>query len=449
VGQPASLPSDAFVVLQGAAGLRAVVPDAERRGGNKRRAEHSVFVEIVRGKPPAELDRHWPDLLTRADEPNVFMQPQVIRASGSDSRTVSLLAWDNFGRERHLRGFWAFSIGKPQPSLVPVSALRAPPTGHAYLSAPVIDRGCLETVLHAMLDAIANATDLPKFIALESMSGAGATCEALTRVLAQRDGRFCRLDAKPRPLLMAGDKAEGYLEKAFSSTSRKKLRQRRRRLAEMGTLQTTVVSAPDTVGSAFETFLALELKGWKGQRGTAILNNPDEAAFARDLIADLAQAGDVSIHALELNGRPISMQIVLRAGNAVYTWKTAYDEALGDFSPGMLLFEDYSKAFLADPSILFADSCAFDDSGYMAAWTERKLVIDLWVDARRGGSALFAVAARLQRSYLPLRDAAKQAYRRSAVLQKLMRMATTAWRAPAKREGDTGANRAGPAVRAF
>lgn len=449
VGQPASLPSDAFVALQAAARLGVRLPDVDSHSECERRVERAVFVEIVRGKPPAELDRHWHDLLERADEPNVFMHPRVIRAAGSDRRIVTLIAWETSGRERRLSGLWAFSIGKPHLSLIPVTALCAPATDHAYLSAPVIDRDLLEIVLHAMLDAVAAAPDLPKFVALESMSGAGATYQALLRVLVRRDSRSCHLDAKPRPILMPAGNTASYMQAAFSSSSRKKLRRHRRRLGELGQLQTTFVQAASDVRPAFEAFLALEMKGWKGQRGTAILNNPNEAAFARNLVAALAQAGDAFIYALALDGRPVGMQVVLRAGATVYTWKTAYDEALSDFSPGMLLFEDYSKAFLADPSIVFADSCAFDDSGYMAAWTERKLMIDLWLDARRGGSALFAAVAGLQRSYLPFRDAAKQTYLRSSTLQKLLRSAAAARRTMQRRGGATTTGRAEHFMRAF
>ena len=38
----------------------------------------------------------------------------------------------------------------------------------------------------------------------------------------------------------------------------------------------------------------------------------------------------------------------MRAGAVAFTWKTAYDEQFHDFSPGMLLLEDYTAAFLAD-----------------------------------------------------------------------------------------------------
>ena len=51
------------------------------------------------------------------------------------------------------------------------------------------------------------------------------------------------------------------------------------------------------------------------------------------------------------------MQLVVRAGTAAFTWKTAYDERFRDFSPGMLLLEDYTAALLADERIAFADSC--------------------------------------------------------------------------------------------
>ncbi|MDE1974824.1 MAG: GNAT family N-acetyltransferase, partial [Hyphomicrobiales bacterium] len=136
---------------------------------------------------------------------------------------------------------------------------------------------------------------------------------------------------------------------------------------------------------------------------------------------------------LQLDGRPVAMQVVLRAGSAAYTWKTAYDEALGIFSPGMLLFEDYSKAFLADPGITFIDSCACDEASFMAAWRERKLVIDLWFDARGGASAKFAAVARVQKAYLPLRETAKRIYLSVAAIQARVRAPAASWPSMPKR----------------
>jgi hypothetical protein len=76
----------------------------------------------------------------------------------------------------------------------------------------------------------------------------------------------------------------------------------------------------------------------------------------------------------------------------------------------MLLLEDYTATFLADPGIAYVDSCALDDSSYMAVWSERQASGNLWLDARRGGSLAFRSLSALQKSYRELRAAAKTAY---------------------------------------
>jgi CelD/BcsL family acetyltransferase involved in cellulose biosynthesis len=112
------------------------------------------------------------------------------------------------------------------------------------------------------------------------------------------------------------------------------------------------------------------------------------------------------------------MQVVLRSGAIAYTWKTAYDETYADFSPGMLLLEEYTKAFLTDKTIARVDSCAYDSSSFMAAWSERQAIAQVWIDARRGGALAFVTLSRLQRAYLRLRAAAKDLHRAGRRLWK-------------------------------
>jgi hypothetical protein len=159
-----------------------------------------------------------------------------------------------------------------------------------------------------------------------------------------------------------------------------------------------------------EDFLNIEAAGWKGRQGTALASDPVDAAYARATIAALAARGEASIHALILDGKPVSMQIVLRAGAAAFTWKTAYDEARCDFSPGTLLLEDYTASFLADAGIARVDSCAYDETSFMGVWRERQAIATVWLDATPGGSPAFTILSRLQRLYLRARDAAKAAY---------------------------------------
>ncbi len=376
------------------------------------RVQAPVTVEVAAGSRLAEIQSAWPDLIARADVANAFMHPMLVAlyASYPDTRCRALVAWKEFDGVRRLVGFWAFAVGRAPRSILPLSVLAAPFFTHGYLATPAIDRDLLEETLQAMLDHIAADPKLPNMIALDAMPEDGATMQALNRVLAARGTAPATLRRFVRPMLVCGLDAKQYLENALSSSSRKKLRQHRRRLAEKGSLESKTISEPEALRIAMDDFLRLEASGWKGEKGTALLCKAEDAVFAREMIAALAPRGDAWMHALYLNGAPVSMQVVLRAGPTAYTWKTAYDQALSDYSPGMLLLEDYTAAFLADRSITSVDSCAYDEASFMAAWSERQAMADVWIDARPGGSLEFSILTRLQKTYLSLRMQAKAAY---------------------------------------
>lgn len=369
---------------------------------------NALSVECATGARLSEIEPAWRDLIARAHEPNVFMDPALIQMAERylPRRCATLLAW----RGETLLGLWAFAIGAPPHALLPVRMLLAPAIPHGYLATPVVDRAAAEAVLDAMLDFIAHDSRLPKTIALDPIAADGPTMQALGRVLNARDSAPFVLAQAQRPLLKSDLDAKQYFEQALSSASRKKLRQHRRRLEEKGTLELKVWSATEAVGQAFEDFLRLEAAGWKGKRGSALLCDLAEATFARGMLAALAERGNAAVYALYLNDKPVSMQIVLRAGPVAFTWKTAYDEAMHDFSPGMLLLEDYTKAFLADNGIAYVDSCAYDESGFMSAWSERQAIAHTWINARRGNSLGFRAFCRLQKTFVTLRAAVKQRY---------------------------------------
>jgi CelD/BcsL family acetyltransferase involved in cellulose biosynthesis len=392
------LPEELRLLQAGGPSLAARL-DALRAGGE-------IAVEIADGSGLRGLDAAWRDLLERAECQNVFCAPAVLRAAAAaGTRVIALLAWEGEGRDRRLAGLWALAPGR---NPVPWRVLRGPAMQHAYASAPVIDRRCVGKALTAMLDAIAAAPDLPNTVMLGAADA--ESCAALARVLAARGSEPCHFDRTRRPILRGGADPESYLHGTLSPSTRKKLRQYRRRLAERGDLQFAVARAPAEVAEAAERFLALEAQGWKGRRGTALLSRPEDAAFARGMLAALAAQGDAWVYSLALDGRPISMQVVLRAGETAFTWKTAYDESLADVSPGILLFEDYTKALLADPGIRSVDSCAHDDTGFMASWSERQELVDLMFDVRRDPPAAARVAAAVTCAYRAGRAQAKRAW---------------------------------------
>jgi CelD/BcsL family acetyltransferase involved in cellulose biosynthesis len=391
-----------------AAGASAEGSKEIPQGGAK-----AISVEIADAARLENTRSLWTAMLARADALNVFMDPALVRvAAGIDpgGEHRALLAWKSVDGRRQLVGIWTFRVGQGRKSVLPFRILTIPAYAHAYLATPIVDRDCLDDTLHAMLDRIADDPQLPKIIALDAIGTDGPTYEALRRVLAHRGSAPCILEEFRRPKLASDLDGKVYLAEALSGSTRKKLRQHRRKLSERGDLAFVIASEPAAVRRALEEFLVMEAKGWKGQQGTALLSDSADAAFMRGAVSALAELGCASIHSLYLDGKPVSMQIVARCGTAAFTWKTAYDETLRDFSPGMLLLEDYTAAFLADKSIAFVDSCSLDDSGYMSAWSERQPVADLWIDARRGGSLTFRVLSGLQKNYRNLRAAAKSAY---------------------------------------
>ena len=405
---------DERVALDARAPRPAVIvnlDDARAQRPQPRAAD--IVVEVATGERLAALQADWDALAARADAPNVFMNPLLVKLAGDSDpshRRVALLAWHERDGRRSLVGVWAFAVRRAPQSILPIDVLAAPAMAHGYLATPVIDRDALDATLEAMLACITVEPGLPKIVALDAMATGGATMRALDRVLAARGSAACILAEAVRPMLASDLDGKQYLEQALSSSSRKKLRQHRRRLGEKGNLQYKIMTTPAEAERGLEDFLTLEAAGWKGRQGTALASDPADAAYARAMIAALTARGEACIHALTLDGNPVSLQLVLRAGPAAFTWKTAYDEAQHDFSPGMLLLEDYTAAFLADPGISHVDSCAHDEASFMSAWRERQAIATMWIDATPGGSSAFTLLTRLQSAYLRARGAAKAAY---------------------------------------
>ena len=184
----------------------------------------------------------------------------------------------------------------------------------------------------------------------------------------------------------------------------------RSKLSREGEVTSEIVTDPEAVSRALEEFLGLEASGWKKENGTALLCDDQDTRFFRVGFTALAEAGRARIYSLRLDGRPVAMQIVALAGSAASTWKTAYDQAFAAYSPGSLLFVDYTTDFLEDNGIETVDSCSEDDSGYMAMWTGRKRMSDVRITASHGMSPAFRLTSAVELAFRAGRRLAKRYY---------------------------------------
>ena len=348
----------------------------------------------------AALAGPWRDLVAEAAEPNVFMEPAVLlaaRRAEPQTPIEVLLAWrsgpagsEPAGRQlaaKELAGAWAFAA---TAGVLP--RLRAPAAPLAALASPVIRADCVEEVLEGWFRLLTESP-LPKILTLKAMPDKGPIRDAFDRVVARRGCDRMIEERRNRAVLRSALDGPAYLERSLSGSRRRKLRQLRSRLARKGAVAYVRHTDPQAVAAATEDFLALEARGWKGRRGTALASDRRLVAFTRQAVTALAADGLASVTALTLDGRPVSMGVVLRSGRTASTWKIAYNEDAAPFSPGYLLALEDTAAFLADEAVDEVDSCASAEFGIMAEiWRERRAVADVHLDIRPGASLRFRAA---------------------------------------------------------
>lgn len=343
--------------------------------------------------PEALLGEPWDDLISRSPE-NVFMNPVALRAAAElgFSEVVALAAWED-GR---LVGLWGLQKTRRLPISPPL--LASPPYEYAFAAMPVVDAGRMDEVMVAFLDAIEALPRLPRVLRLRYLDGECPAFLALRGALAARGSRLLTLAESERPY---ASRTAGRKE---SGSTRKKLRQDWNRLSGLGAVDIVNERTPDAVRAAFEVFLDLEAKSWKGSQGTALLNNAADAAFARRLIGDLGAEGNASVALLRLDGRPIAAQVLLYCGRMAYTWKTAFDADFKKHSPGVLLIDKLTEQLFATDRIEAIESCS-PEGGFMnQLWTGRRPTVSLLIDAGRHTSPAFVLAVAGERGYARLRE---------------------------------------------
>ena len=137
------------------------------------------------------------------------------------------------------------------------------------------------------------------------------------------------------------------LQNRLSSKFRANCRRRRRKLEAQGRVDMECVTGGLHLEARLEEGFALERAGWKGQQGTAMAQDTHTRGFYSSLARESSRAGRLALFFLRLNGRAVAFQFGLQHRHAYFLLKPAYDEALGDCSPGQLLMEEVVRQGLA------------------------------------------------------------------------------------------------------
>lgn len=143
------------------------------------------------------------------------------------------------------------------------------------------------------------------------------------------------------------------IEAIRASTSkehRRAIQRRTRRLYEIGELQFIDHPESQDISSVLESGLALEAKGWKGARGSAVLRRPEFERWYR-ILTDIAhQNGWLRLSTLNLDGQMIAFAYDIVYGNRRFGMLSAYDESpeMKPLSCGTILVDRILEQSTAD-----------------------------------------------------------------------------------------------------
>jgi CelD/BcsL family acetyltransferase involved in cellulose biosynthesis len=158
------------------------------------------------------------------------------------------------------------------------------------------------------------------------------------QALAAKDG--CPSDvwaSGAAPYVRMSESWSQYYER-LSSKHRSNLRNRFKRLNQIGAVEIEAITAEDDVEEAIQPGLALEAAAWKGVSGTAVSCDPTLTRFYTNLAERAAKKGWLRLNFLRAGPKRIAFDYSLVYKNRLFLLKLGYDPDFAPYSPSNLLF---------------------------------------------------------------------------------------------------------------
>lgn len=339
-----------------------------------------------------ELAPAWTALAARSLEQNVFYEPWVmLPALEHFHSNIAIECYAVFletGSQRRLAALVPFE--RPRLlGVVPQPWRRLLRYYYCGLCTPLVDRECAPRALQQLFAELKRRGGLFEF---DFIHADGPFAAALETAAAEFDAPIRTSGAISRALLRPKASARAYMDATFSPKKQRELQRLERRLREQGEVSYDTLAPDDPVDQWIEEFLELESRGWKGERSSALASVPGGASFFRRLCREAHARGRLEMHALRLNGRPLSHLCLFSAGRGLYAFRTAYDEEYARYSPGTLLCVWHSRQVHARPELAWVDSCASPNSQLdNRLWQERLRIANVRISLGVAGWLLHAM----------------------------------------------------------
>ncbi|MEM7465079.1 MAG: GNAT family N-acetyltransferase [Pseudomonadota bacterium] len=330
--------------------------------------------------------------------------------------TQQIFLTETLGEETAVRLYFPVNIEKA--GFPPKPVFRAASHPYAPLSLPLVERDDIDEISDRFAGLFSKLSEVNKLpVLFEDFPYEEFSARKLTDALAKHGFQLRVTSEVERailhPIYEAEDPGEAFMKRNLTSKRRRQLNAQLRKLREIGSLDFEKATDFESVLTRFEEFLLLELRGWKGQRRTAMHAIRKTAAFARQAVGQLARQRRATVYSMRLDGRSIASLIVLKSGTRYYPWKIAYDENYQVFAPGIQLLMHATKDMLCTPGFSFADSLAAPDSVINRLWSDRLKLGTLIVSANELGDHKVSGLERALDRKSAARNFAKRLLRRS------------------------------------
>ena len=372
-----------------ATGIGDVVDIANPAGMHGSRATGAGMTPASRqASAPAPLTtiapEPWRALAQQAIEPNGYYLADWELAVNASARgrtdVAALSAWMSDTATPRLIGLLPVITARRAYRLPLPALVSADPYG--TLSTPLLDRDMASDAVTRLMEQARKAG--AHALILENVSLDGAAMQAIRESLAMQDLTPRILQSHARACLDATRDADELLRDALGAKKLKELRRQRNRLAEHGDVTFEIAHTPAEIAATIDTFLTLEASGWKGKRGTALMQDAGDSAFIRSATKALAERGQCEIVTLRAGDTPVAAGVLLRHLDRAFYFKLGVDERFAKLSPGVQLTLDVTRHLCADPAIACADSTA--NAGHPMIdpiWRGRLAIGDVLIPLRR------------------------------------------------------------------
>lgn len=324
-----------------------------------------MTVELVKSDVRLQaLSPAWNELAESTARPNVFYEPWYLLAAASafEEKILHGFIWSKTEPQR-LIGYLPIRVNV-RPGLLRPRVVENWNHDFCFSGEPLIRSGYEAEFWHLLLARLDERPKLGSTLRLRLLSYESASFEALRDVLKDQS-RWHRLYRRyNRAFLYHDADPETYLRSHLTKKKRKEYSRQRRRLAELGELRSETLTQSNDLSDWINEFMALEKSGWKGNEDTALASQKSSSDFFKTVCGAAYDEGKLDMAKLSLDDEPIAMLVTFLArpaGN--FTFKIAFNEAFGKYSPGVLLELDYLVRFMSDEgdSSGWSDSCAAED----------------------------------------------------------------------------------------